>query len=147
MAASSSKYCARIRADTTARKGVLASGLVLAAAGSLALWQMPAEWLIRGLGEIIWWCGSSLELCRCWRRFRDVAGFCLYPDGSADIEARDGTRSGGVIAAGTVLLRHVAWIRCRGSDGRLYAELIARNTQERDDWRRFRVICRHVSAC
>lgn len=147
MASSSSKYCARIRADTTARRQVCASSLVLATAGSLVLWQLPTTWLIRGVAELVWWVATAVELWRGWRRYRAVAGFCLHADGSVDIEAPDGSCSGGTIVAGTVSLAHAAWFRWRGGDGRLYAEPIAGNSQERDDWRRFRVICRHVSAC
>ena len=123
------------------------SSLALATGGSLVLWQLPVAWPIRGLAEIAWWVVTACELWHRWQRYRTVAGFCLYADGSVDVEAPDGSCSGGMIAAGTVSLLHVAWVRWRDGDGRLYAELIAGNSQERDDWRRFRVICRHVSAC
>lgn len=126
---------------------MLASGVILASAGSLVLCQLPVAWPLCVLAEGVWWLGAGLELWRGWRRYRSVAGFCVHADGSVDIEAPDGTRTAGAIATGTVSLSRFAWLRCRGTNGRLYAEPISRNTQERNDWRRFRVICRHVAAC
>lgn len=126
---------------------MLASGLILASVGSLLLFQLPVSWPLRILAGFAWWALSGLELWCTWRRYRGVAAFRLHADGSVDIEAPDGSCSAGEIAAGTVSLPNLAWFRCRGMNGRAHAELISRNTQERDDWRRFRVICRHVAAC
>lgn len=147
MASLSSRYCARIRADAAARRCVLASAVMLASAGSLLLLQLPVAWPLRMLAGFACWTLSGLELWRTWRRYRSVAAFRLHADGSVDIEAPDGRCRAGEIAPGTVSLTNLAWFRCRGANGRAYAELIVRNTQERDDWRRFQVICRHVAAC
>jgi hypothetical protein len=71
----------------------------------------------------------------------------VYADGTVDILACDGSRKSGVYAAGSIAGRRIAWLRVRGSDGRLVSEIVARKTQESEEWRRFQVICRHVPAC
>lgn len=147
MASSSTIFCARIRADAVARRSVLASGATLALAACVLLVQLPVAWHLRAAAAVLWCIGSGFEVWRCWRSQRDVAGFRLHADGSVDIAAPDGTVTSGRLASGTVALGNLAWLRCRGACGRVHAELISRNAQESDDWRRFRVICRHVAAC
>ncbi len=125
----------------------MASGVLLASAAAVLLANLPVAWPLRMLAELLWWSGSGFELWRVWRRYQGVAALRLHADGSVDIEAPDGARSSGIMANGTVSLSTLAWFRYRGADGRVYAEPMSRNTQDCDDWRRFRVICRHVAAC
>ena len=120
---------------------------MLALIAGVLLVQLPVAWHLRAAAAALWCAGSGFDVWRCWRRQRDVAGLRLYADGSVDVAAPDGTVTGGRLAAGTVALGNLAWLRWRGASGRIHAELISRNAQERDDWRRFRVICRHVAAC
>lgn len=120
---------------------------MLVAAGGITLLALPLPWPVRLGLTVSWWVAGGVDAWRHRSRYRRVAGYRLYGDGSIDIEAPDGARTSGEIAAGTVSLAGHAWLRCRASDGGLFAEFLARNGQERDEWRRFRVICRHVRAC
>ena len=126
---------------------MLASGAVLSAAGGLAILVLPLTWQLRLALVASWSFFAGAELWHHHRRYRRVSSYRLYGDGSVDIEAPDGTQEAAEMAAGSVGLAGLAWLRCRAADGRLFTELVGKNSQERDDWRRFRVICRHVRAC
>lgn len=120
---------------------------MLAASGGLLLAWLPMPPGLVVLAELGWWAFSGAELWRTWSGYRRVAGLRIHGDGSVDVEAPDGRVSGAAIVAGTVTLARIAWLRYRGPTGRPFAEPVTRTAQERDDWRRFRVICRHVPAC
>ncbi len=144
---SSATFSSEIRPDPILRGIVLGSGLVFAILGAITIALMPLSLALRTPAIVAWMALAVFEWRLARNAYRNSRCYRLYADGSIDIITADGGRRAAVYAAGSVILPGAAWLKVRAVDGRSWGELIAGNTRESKDWRRFQVICRHVAAC
>ena len=126
---------------------VLVSGLTFALLGLAVILLAALPGWPGWLGAVIWLAFSVIGGLRLSRRYRRVVSYRLYADGSVEFSNRDGSRSVGRLAPGTVLLPRLAWLRLRGPNRAIWGELVAGDSRTDEQWRRFQVICRHVAAC
>ncbi len=126
---------------------MLGSGLAFALAGTVILATLPLPIGASAAAAVLWLSGSLTNAERLRRRYRGIRGYRLYADGSVDIVRADGRRVVGRLAPGTFLLPRLAWLRVTPPEGGPVAELVAGDPRTSQHWRRFQVICRHVSAC
>ena len=147
MQPSSDRYSSEILPDRGLRLVVLVSGLAFALLGAGVFVTLPLPIGVRVLAAAIWLCGSVASCARLGRRYRGIAGYRVYPDGSAEIVRADGRRVAGQLTPGTFLLPGLAWLRVTATGGEAVAELVAGNPRTSQHWRRFQVICRHLAAC
>lgn len=141
---SSSTYSADLYPDRALRRIVLLSGIGLAALGVVVILTLPLHLAIKIVGVIGWLLLSYRELvylrraharCKC---LRITAGGDLWLLGSS------GDWHMARILPGTVVLRRIAWIRCRTRQGCDSVELVRGNCRESHDWRRLQVIWQYV---
>lgn len=90
------------------------------------------------------WIGAEFTLA-LWA-FRSSRVFTLLADGSLEVELSDGSRRLGHVAPGGLQLARWAWLRVRLPGRPSWGEPLSMVGQDREQWRRFQVICRHMSA-
>ncbi len=125
----------------------MASGFSLSVLGVGVLATMPVPVWIKGITVALWIGYAAASSVTLARRYREVAGYRIFADGSAEIVRHDGRRVVAQLAAGTVILPRFAWLRLKGPAGGPLSELVAGDSRSSQQWRRFQVICRHVAAC
>ncbi len=138
-------YSATILPDDRLRALVFVSGIVLGAAGACATacLAVAPQWRLAIASA---WIALTLSaLLRLRRRSLAVTAYRVYPDGSLDLQLRDGMRAGRLLP-GSVLYERVGWLRVASSDGAAWAELVTGNCRKNKGWRRLQVIFRHRSA-
>lgn len=123
------------------------SALAFALLGLVIILTMPLPAWSRSVAVFIWLGYSTLGGLTLSRHYQRIVGYRLYADGSIDLTHRDGSHSTGRLAAGTVLLPRLGWLRVRGSGRSAWGELVVGDCRTSEQWRRFQVICRHVVAC
>ncbi len=126
---------------------MLGSGVAFALLGAGVFATLPLPIGLRLLAAAIWLIGSVASCVRLGRRYRGIAGYRVYQDGTAEIVRADGRRVAGRLIAGTFLLPGLAWLRVGVAGSGPVAELVAGNLRTSQQWRRFQVICRHLAAC
>ena len=147
MIGSFAPYTAKLRADPGQRRLVIGSGTVFALTGLAIVAALPVaapwQWILAlGFSAL-----SAAELLMHVRAYRKCVLLTLHADGSVEIEATDGARREARLLPGSVVLRQWAWLRLRSADRAAWAEPLAPGTQDREQWRRFQVICRLLTAC
>ena len=147
MPPSSVAYSTRISVDTRLRRIVLGSGLGLLAAGVVVLACLPLAPPVIAAASGLWTAWVGRELAVLWRVYGRTPGYRLWADGAIDVLAGGGSGLSGRVAPGSLVTRRWAWLRIAASDGRCWGELVAGNGRESQQWRRFQVIFRHLSAC
>jgi hypothetical protein len=116
------------------------TGLVIVAALPVAA---PWKWaLALGFSAL-----SGAELAILLKAYRECVRLTLHADGSVEIEAADGGRREARLLPGSVVLRRWAWLRIQSPAAPAWAEPLSPGAQDREQWRRFQVICRHLTAC
>ena len=144
MRASSTAYCAEIRPEACLRRFVLASAILVALLGALAICLATVTLWVR-LPALVAWIGLSyreiVALRRGWRRSR---GLRLYADGRVDIRRDGAAWESAELADGSILLRRFGWLRLVAADGTPIHELVRGSCREDREWRRLHVIWRHV---
>jgi hypothetical protein len=140
-------YTASLRADSKQRRLVIGSGALFLVTGLLILAVLPVavpwKWLL-ALGFTAL---SAAELAILFRAYRDCVALTLHADGSVEIEGPDGGHRKARLLPGSVVLRKWAWLRIQSPAAPAWAEPVMPGTQDREQWRRFQVICRHLTAC
>jgi hypothetical protein len=147
MIGSFAPYTVRLRADRSQRRLVIGSGAVFFVTGLVILAALPVA--------VPWKCALALgfsalslaELAIFVRAYRECAWLTLHADGSVEIEAADGRRREARLLPGSVVLRQWAWLRMKSPAAPAWAEPLTPGAQDREQWRRFQVICRHLTAC
>ncbi len=146
MPASFTAYSATLRAEPALRRRVLGSGAAFAVTGVVIAGSMPGGFWVTGPAVLAWavWVGAEFTLALC--AFRSSRAFTLLADGSLEVELPDGSRRLGHVAPGGLQLARWAWLRVRLPGRPGWGEPLSMGGQDREQWRRFQVICRHMSA-
>lgn len=141
---SSSVYVAEISSSKALRRVVLASSAILAMLGFLCLQLLPIEPAWRLSAGAIWLAVSAVEI----RKFRQLhitfSHMCFHADGKVQLLAHGTPGQQASILPGSVLLGGVGWIRLRSGSTASFAELVSAKSQKNKQWRRLRVIWRHL---
>lgn len=146
MHAASTSYSAEIKPDARLRRVVLLSGALLFLSGlaCVALLAVPAG--LKALVALAWACVCGYE----WLAFRHGYGsgriLRIAAGGAVLRRCRDGTWQPARLCAGSLVLPRFAWLRVAPADARPYAELVSAAGHETEEWRRLRVIWRHIGA-
>jgi len=141
---SSSTYSAELHPEVALRRTVLLFGIGLYAVGVILILTTPLHPAAKILGSSGWLFLSLREFwslsrgfARCRRLRVTVGGGLLLLDAGGNWQAAQ-------LLPGSVVLRQVAWIRCKTEQGHRCAELARGNCRESEDWRRLQVIWRHI---
>ncbi len=144
MRASSTAYCAEIRPDVWLRRFVLATAILVALLGALAISLATVPIWVRLPALVAWIALSYCEIGALRRGWRRSCGVRLYADGSVDIRSDGGAWESAELADGSILLRRFGWLRLVAADGAPIHELVRGGCREDREWRRLHVIWRHV---
>ncbi|HEX5787598.1 MAG TPA: hypothetical protein VFY03_05425 [Woeseiaceae bacterium] len=146
MPASSTSYSATLSPAATPRRFVLVAGFASACAGTLILATLPLAAGLAWPAAVAWtgWVGVELLMAR--RAYRDCSAYTLAAGGKLSVTGQGGGRLAGDLAPGSVVLANYAWLRVAVPGRRPWGELLRRQDQDREQWRRFQVICRHLPA-
>jgi hypothetical protein len=105
---------------------------------------IPVLW--RACAATLWLLLCTREILLIVRGHKGCERFRIEHNGSMKVWAPDGCCLPATLQAGSVVLTRVAWLRFESASGRQFAELMwAKNAQD-EDWRRLRVILRHLGA-
>jgi hypothetical protein len=126
---------------------VIGSGAVFFVTGLVIVAALPMAAPWKGVLAFAFSVLSAAELAILLRAYRACVLLTLHADGSVEIEAADGGRREARLLPGSVVLRQWAWLRIRSPAAPAWAELLTPGAQDREQWRRFQVICRHLTAC
>jgi hypothetical protein len=126
---------------------VLGSGAACAVTGIAVAAALPGGFWVAAPAALAWSLWVATELGFAWRRYRSTRAFTLSPDGGLEVELADGSRQVGRLAPGSVRLAHRAWVRVRLPGRGTWGEPVSVHGQDREQWRRFQVICRHIPGC
>ena len=139
-------YSATLRAEPELRRRVLASGAAFAVTGVVVASAMPGGFWFIAPAVLTWsaWIGAELTLAHC--AYRSSRAFTLLADGSVEVELADGSRRIGQVAPGGLRWGRWAWLRVRLAGRPSWGEPLSLGGQDREQWRRFQVISRHMSA-
>ena len=146
MPTSSTSYSATLSPAARPRRFVLAAGFAFACTGTLILATLPLPGGLAWPAGLAWngWVGAELLLAR--RAYRGCAAYTLAAGGKLAVTGQGGSRLAGTLAPGSVVLANYAWLRVAVPGRRPWGELLRRQDQDREQWRRFQVICRHLPA-
>ncbi len=118
-----------------------ASGL----GGGLLLLHTRLDWLIELPLAMAFVTGSAIEWRRFHRRLSGVTHLRVYANGDVRVH-RHSEWYLGQVAAGSVILRRLAWVRVAGDTGARVDCLCLERSMPRESWRRFRLVSRHIGA-
>jgi len=146
---SSSTFSAVIRLHSRLRRLVLISGLVLALTGSGLVLLLPFAGLSlpgKAVVAAVWTIWSGRELLTHWRAYGRWSVLTLYANGDTELFGKQKSCAAQVLP-GSIVLPDIAWLRIRAENGESWGELVAADPSESEEWRRFRVIFRHLNTC
>jgi hypothetical protein len=119
---------------------------VLAAAGIPLLIMLPLARAETLLGCLAWCAWSASELVALRRSQRSYQAIRIATDGTVSVQGPDGQWAGGRLLPGSILLRHIGWLRIGPGGGPVSGELVRGDCREGQDWRRLQVIWQHIGA-
>lgn len=141
---SSSTYVADLHPDARLRQLVLLSGTGLSGVGALLIFGLPWHIAATTAGACLWLAFCARELMILRRSFISCRRFRVMADGAVLLLGEDGDWRAAELAPGSIVLRRLAWIRCRTDRGDCFSELVSGSCRKSDDWRRMQVIWRHI---
>jgi len=125
---------------------LLTSGAASALAGAavlLAVFPPAVAGVLCGAWVAV--CGAEAwRLARAWRR---CSRYVVAADGSVECHPRAGRPRPATLGRGSVFGRRASVLCITSEDGGSWVECLRRDLQDRQQWRRFRVICRHFAEC
>jgi hypothetical protein len=139
-------YSARLRIDARARNLVVASGAILGASGLVMISALPFGRLVLGWLLAGWSLASAAGLRRAARAGRARGSLVINADGEVRIAGHGMRHDVGYLLPGSLVVPAAAWLRIEAPVGTRWNELILGCRQDREQWRRFQVICRHLTA-
>jgi hypothetical protein len=122
----------------------LLAGIGLHALGVALILATPLHPAAKMLGSSGYLLLSLWEFLRLSRGFARCCRLRVTEGGGLSLLDPDGNWQAARLLPGSVVLRKVAWIRCKTEQGHHCAELIRGNCRESKDWRRLHVIWRHI---
>ena len=143
---SSSAYSACLQVDPSLRRFVLASGLILAAAGVPLILTMPLALPIKAPFVAAWLCLCARDIQKLRKAYTCYCALQVGKEGEVRLRDNDGNWHEARLLAGSILLRRLGWIRIGDTRGLVFAELVRGSCSEGQDWRRLQVIWRHFGA-
>jgi hypothetical protein len=143
---SSTTYSAELLPDPALRQVVIGTGILAAAAGAAAAATLPVSWPTKLIAVLGWVLFSGRELLHI--AWGNKACSRLQIDASGNVQIFDsaGACRPARVDSGSVVLRRIAWLRLQTPEGRRHGELLRPESARIHEWRRFRVIWRHLGA-
>lgn len=142
---SSTGFSADISPDPHGAAIVSAIAAASSFTGGLLLLLTRLDWLIELPLAIAFVTGSVIEWRRFHRRLSGVTHLRVYASGDVRV-CRFGEWYLGQMAAGSLVLRRLAWIRVSGASGARVDCLCLKRSTKISNWRRFRLVSRHIGA-
>lgn len=143
---SSSAFSANLTPEPWLRIIVVLSAQMLGFAGCLVLLVLPAAAPIRLLTVLLWIALVARQLRRLQRGQQSCRAIRVLAGGHIELQTAEADWQPATLMEGSVMLQDIAWLRLDGAPGGQFAELLSRNGQDEDDWRRLSVIWRHIGA-
>jgi len=143
---SSTAYFAEIHPDSSLRRVVLWSGVLLAAAGILVILNLPAHLWLKLTISVVWAALSVRELRLSCLGWADCLRLRFSSEGDIAVLGADKQWRAAEWVSGGVLLQKAGWVRLRNHRGVVFGELLSGDARANSHWRRLQVIWRHVGA-
>ena len=119
---------------------------VAGGAGVAVIAALPFPAWVRMALALAWLVHVAADLWRLVRSQRDCVRLRFDAGGAVQIVRPDDCCIAATILPGSVATSRLAWLRLGAADGRQFRELVAGKCPQNNDWRRFRVIWRHLGA-
>ncbi len=116
------------------------------AAGAVLILAMPLALLPRLAAAGLWLVIGGYDIVRQRRAYRRYRGVRLDCDGRLELKNQGGDWLHARLLPGSLLLRHLGWIRIRDERGSVFAEPVRGHCRDSREWRRLQVLWRHVGA-
>ena len=143
---SSATYSASLTPDPWLRIVVLTSGQLLIVAGLVMILNLDLSAVLRGAGCLAWLGLGCVELGRADRGFRYCRALRVGPGGEIALQNADLEWEPATLKSGSVVIGQFAWLRVQTGGGRQCAEFLRGDARADPDWRRLKVIWRHIGA-
>lgn len=143
---SSSAYSAELSCDNTLRYVVLSTGALATIVGTVLILTLRIHPSLRLLACCGWLLMSGLELYKMRCAYGRFLKLRITACGDAWLRDRHGDWQAASLLPGSVLLRHVGWIRLAARDGTRVAEPLRGHCRRSAGWRRLQVVWRHIGA-
>lgn len=125
------------------RRAVLFCGSLAAAAGVVVIVAMPFPLVARASLVVLWLLESLRELLNVRQGNARLHELEFSACGKVTVTGPDGKVRRVTLAAGSVVLRRLAWFRLRFADGLQHGELFRRGPGREAEWFRLQLIWRH----
>ena len=132
--------------DLLLRRVVLGAGVIALAAGLIAIATMTAAASVKLLLTAALALSGIVELVVITRGNMRCERLRIEAGGTLQVYDRSGACRLARLESGSLVLRRLAWLRFRTTDGRRHAELLCRGRAQSHEWRRLQVIWRHLGA-
>lgn len=142
----SSTYSSQLKPDPCLRIAVQASAHLFCFVGLIILLQLPLSSAARLLACTVWAAHSVHERRRLQVGFKTIKSLRIHAGGVVEVQNARSEWQAATLLSGSLVLRQVAWLRLKTDNGAPTAELLRRETQCDQQWRRLQVIWRHIGA-
>lgn len=140
---SSARFETALTPEPQLRKLVLACGCLAAIAGTLIILAMPLAWALRILFAAVFVGENCRELRRLIRGAARLQLLLLDAEGNVSGRGPDGGSESMVLLSGSIVLKRLAWLRLRFTDGSEHGELFRGNPAADPEWQRLQLLWRH----
>jgi hypothetical protein len=144
--AASTSYSADLRPDARLRRLVLLTGGLLFLGGLVLLPLVAVSLPLKGLLALSWTVLCGFEWLALRQGYAGSGLLRIAAGGHIERRTPDGAWQPARLCAGSLVLARIAWLRIAAPGVRPYAELVSAGTHASEDWRRLRVIWRHIGA-
>jgi hypothetical protein len=141
---SSTPFSIRLVPERALRLAVLGSGLLATGIGAMVIAGLDLGGPERLAAAVVWLTINLRELWTLGRAYGSFGPILIHADGEVELSCRSGGRVCASLLGGSVILWQLAWLRFRVEDGRRHAELLRRNADSGEAWRRLQVLARHL---
>ncbi|MGI9223744.1 MAG: hypothetical protein ACR2QX_04635 [Woeseiaceae bacterium] len=108
--------------------------------------SMPAAFILRIVAAGLWLLIGGYDILRQRRAHTQYCGVRLDFEGRLELKIQGGDWVPARMLPGSIVLRHLGWIRIRDERGHVFAEPVRGHCRDSRDWRRLQVIWRHIGA-
>jgi len=132
--------------ESLLRRIVILYGISATVLGAGLILTLTIEKSWRYAAAIVWMLLNTWQLVQIANGYKHCRRIQIGPDGAVRLQGPDGCWISATILRGSVVFGRLAWLRFEAENGRRFAELLRENRLGNKDWRRLRVVWKHLGA-